>query len=115
MKDLRAVATAQGFATKPFIVTEGSPSLTYKTNTVRDADTKAKIMQRYMLFSLFADPYVYASCIYAADNGGMGWTATDVAAWNAMRTHLLSGTITEVLLKTNGVITVKVNGVVMEF
>lgn len=67
-----------------------------------------------MVLSLFADPYVYASVIYAADNTIMGWTATNVDACNLIRTHLLSGVVTSVVLKTNGILLVTANGVTLE-
>ena len=68
-----------------------------------------------MILSLFADPYIYASAIYAADNGIMGWIADDVAAWNTLRSHLVSGVVTSVVLKTNGSLLVTVGGVTQEF
>ena len=64
---------------------------------------------------MFTDPYIYASVIYSADNGIMGWTDTDVAAWNSLREYLLSGPVTSVVLKSNGVILVTINGSVREF
>lgn len=114
IKDLRAVAAGRGFATKPMLVTEGSPSLEYLTDN-RTRQFKVRAMQRYMILSLFADPYIYASAIYAADNGIMGWIADDVAAWNTLRSHLVSGVVTSVVLKTNGSLLVTVGGVTKEF
>lgn len=50
-----------------------------------------------------------------ADNGIMGWIADDVAAWNTLRSHLVSGVVTSVVLKTNGSLLVTVGGVTKEF
>lgn len=114
VRDVRRLADSLSLGNIPILVSEGSVSLQYKS-AVKSTEYKYKAMQRWFILSMFADPNIYASVLYAPDNSIMGWVAEDVAAWNAVRAHLLSGPVTSVMLKSSGVVAVVANGVTAEF